>query len=123
MAARELVVMAMWENTQDQPQKGLRLAKEALGLYRKIKCDKGQEAVALLLLVEALVLKSQNKHALKEAKNGVTRFKDDGDKRGIAFGLQILLQVQNMADESEEALQLADEAMEVIQDLGNKRME
>jgi len=120
--AREMTVMAFWQNEQDQPAKALRLAQTALSMFRQIACSKTLECFALFLVCEAHVLKNQGKQALKAIKDGMAKF-ETSDTRAYALCHQIKLQVHLYNDELEEAAQVADEGLDLIRGMGNKKME
>jgi len=122
--AFELSIIADWYLSWDQPTKALRCAQTALRVHRERQvASKRPEAFALLLVVEALVARLQHKQALKAAEDGLAKFEESGNKRGIAYGHEVMTRAHLAMDSYAEALRSADEAHQILQQLGDKRME
>jgi len=98
-------------------------SKEALDLYRGLKNAQQCEAGALLLACEAMVQNGRGRQALRLAKDTCSRFKSSGDKGSTALGLEVLLHAYILTDAPQEALKVASEALQIVGELGNKKLE
>lgn len=123
--AFELMCCAMWSLEAEKPQKALPLAQEAMTLFRDVRHGKGvgRDAFALLMVVESLLRKHDHRKALKVAKDGRARYEEVGDKRGIAYALEVLLHAHCRTEAYDDALEDGDLAMDLIKETDDKRME
>jgi len=121
--AFELCVMAEIYLDEEQPQRALPIAREALEIFRKIEYAKGWEAASLLAVSRALIGKQQPQQAVKAAQEGLSRLQDHGDKRQMVFGYEILANSMLAAEQVDDALEACEKAMELAKDMEDKRLE
>lgn len=118
-----LETLSAWYIKQGKAQKALALSQEALRLRRETNSPALEEARALLLVVEALAAVNRARIGLKAAEEGLARFKEAKDERGLVYGLLVLSIAQLRRDHPELALSAADEAVDIARDLGDKWLE
>lgn len=121
--AFELQVLAQWYIALKKLPKAVVCAKQSMDLYRGLKNAQQGEVGALLLACEAMVQNGRERQAVRLAKEACSRFKSSGDKRSIALGMEVLLHAYILAQAPEEAQQVAREAVQMVGQLGNKKLE
>uniref|UniRef100_A0A7S4QZB5 Carrier domain-containing protein n=1 Tax=Alexandrium monilatum TaxID=311494 RepID=A0A7S4QZB5_9DINO len=121
--AFELCLLAEAHLEEEKPLKALPLARQALTIFREIRYGKGWEAASLLAVTHSLVESKKARQAAQVAEDGLKRLKAQGDQRQIAFGYFILIDAQVAAEMVDEALESAESCMDVVKDLGDRRLE
>mmetsp|Transcript_15266 Transcript_15266/g.43648 ORF Transcript_15266/g.43648 Transcript_15266/m.43648 type:complete len:863 (-) Transcript_15266:232-2820(-) len=120
----ELAVLAQFHLLQNKPNKALRPAHEALTAIREMETpSRSTEAFMQYIVCDSLVLIGRHQPALKEAKKGLQLMQDSGDQRGIIMGWQLVLYCMFQQGDLEEAANTVEEALKIIDEVGDKRME
>jgi len=128
--AFELSMVAQWSLMWHRPLKALRAAEASMELAAKVDGSgrAAAEAFALSLVVESHLARRQKKQALAAAQAGLEALTAAGDKKGIACGHAILAKAHLAMNSSgevsrTEALGALDDAMALVQEIQDKRME
>jgi len=125
--ACELLSVAHWHHRREDPHEAVGPAKEALALFQHVAADGGSVggwvSHALNQLVTAYLETGETELASNEAREGLAKVRESGDKRQIALVLDTLYRVLLESDEPEEALNVAEEAIEIARELKDRRWE
>eukprot|EP00427_Karlodinium_veneficum_P065694 CAMPEP_0169310302 /NCGR_PEP_ID=MMETSP1017-20121227/2896_1 /TAXON_ID=342587 /ORGANISM="Karlodinium micrum, Strain CCMP2283" /LENGTH=584 /DNA_ID=CAMNT_0009403933 /DNA_START=9 /DNA_END=1760 /DNA_ORIENTATION=- len=121
--ARELQSIAMWSRADDQLAAAMAAAQESLCIWRKLKAAPKFESAALLLVCEAFAAAGKERQAVKVAKAGLARFEEAGDQRGVAAGLEVLLEAYVLAAMPDKALLTAEAGLRIARDLRDRHLE
>lgn len=119
--ARELLALANEHLQADRLDEALSDAEEALELYRLLKSP--EELAALSVLFKAYMKKGDARRALRAAKDGAKRFRAAGDKAGEGEALELVTSVYVATDQPEEALDSAEKALAIFEDLGHQQFQ
>mmetsp|Transcript_59653 Transcript_59653/g.151150 ORF Transcript_59653/g.151150 Transcript_59653/m.151150 type:complete len:857 (+) Transcript_59653:102-2672(+) len=98
-------------------------AEDALELYKEVDFCKGWEAYALDAMVQAFIIRGEDRKALAVARESVETFEASGDKKQQANALHSVVQAYMAQGEYDEAFKTVEEEQSVIQDLGDPRWE
>jgi len=101
----------------------LPLAEDALELFRELKWCKGWEAYAIDAIVQAHLLRGEDRKALAVAQEAVEAFQESNDKRSTAVALHSVVSALMITGEYEECLKAVEEEQSAVQDLGDPRWE
>jgi len=120
----ELAVLAQFYLMQERPAQALPPAHDGLLIARSMeRAGKAPEAFLQLLVVEGLVGIGRSEPALKEAKKGLKFMQDSGDKRGVVFGLEVVMFSYMQLEQYEDALAACEDALEAVREAADKRVE
>lgn len=123
LEAFEHFVMAEYYLAFRKGRDALPAAEDALEFYQELDFCKGWQAHALDQVVQAHILKGDDRKALLTAKEAVATFQEKNDKRQQAVALHSLVQAYIAQGDLNEALRAVEEEQSVIQDLGDPRWE
>mmetsp|Transcript_54532 Transcript_54532/g.127455 ORF Transcript_54532/g.127455 Transcript_54532/m.127455 type:complete len:858 (-) Transcript_54532:68-2641(-) len=126
--AVELLVASMWCMQADKPHRAQAMAEEAVKLH-KLSAASGssrkasRHGLALMVLVEALIARRQERKALKVASEGAAWFERVGDERGKGYAMEVVIHALTKLGKVDDAIDKASEAVRIAQDMKDKRME
>jgi len=125
LEASELVAMAEHYIRVRKAREAISLAEDAYDIYMDHEGAHVEKpmAAALECVVQAHILKGDEKRALLAAEDGVRTFQDRGLKRGEASALGAKATAQAALGEMEEAVRTIEEAHVAAQELGDPWLE
>mmetsp|Transcript_52229 Transcript_52229/g.167418 ORF Transcript_52229/g.167418 Transcript_52229/m.167418 type:complete len:784 (+) Transcript_52229:78-2429(+) len=102
---------------KEDPVEAVRVAREALAIFRGEKAAKGMDAAALVMLAKAQIAGSTYLEALQAANQAVKIFKDQANKNGEACALHTVAQAHLAKQSPEDAVWKATEALKIFKSL------
>lgn len=121
MAAFEWLTMAGWHLKEGRADKALSDSEDAQEIYEMLKSPR--ELDAMKVLFAAHVAEGKPNRARRMAKDALSRFEAEGNKRAEAVTLELLFQAYNSSGRTREALSASERALQITQDLGDKTLE
>jgi len=126
--ASQLLALAEAHLAGEEKEKAISTAKEAMAAFEEMGFGKG-EAMALKLIVRAHVMEEEAPKAVSFAKEALARFQEREDPLGEVAALDALTDAHLAGDSSsphhapQEALVAAKAALDICQELGDKKKE
>lgn len=121
--AFELQALSQWHLAQKILPKAVICALEAVGLFGSMRNGSRGEVVAILLGAEAMIANGRERQALKLAKEGVTRFRERQDQRGLTAALEVVAHISLTLGSHDVAYQAVTEALATARNLHDQRLE
>lgn len=120
-AAQGLRSIAQWQLLADSPERALPPAREALSIVRAVPGTTRLQVATLGVVAKAFVASGRPKDALWVLTNALQAFRGAFDRRGEAHALGLLASTYNSAGDPGMAVDMAQQGLVILQELGEKQ--